>query len=200
MAQGISGPCPISTHQVFACHACILGMSLARYLVHGGVHTGTWAFLDNKVNDMSRSIILTYTNKRKAWITHAITSRPPPQQGHMRYRKNGLPQLRTCLHARSSMHLLPKPSFWRQLTYLYTVRCRFFISSYLGKTGAHRSDTRFAPILEPDLAGLPPALVLSEEFDVLRDEDADYAQRLAAAGVPTVYRCYEGETLPLQSY
>lgn len=75
---------------------------------------------------------------------------------------------------------------------------RFFLSSYLGKTGAHRSDTRFAPILEPDLAGLPPALVVSAEFDVLRDEDADYAQRLAVAGVPTVYRCYEGETLPLQ--
>ncbi len=145
---------------------------------------------------MSRSIISICTKKRKAWITHAIT----PHQGHMRYHISSLPQVRTCLHARSSMHLLPKPSLWRQLTYFHTMRHRFFISSYLGKTGAHRNDTRFAPILEPDLAGLPPALVLSAEFDVLRDEDADYAQRLAASGVPTVYRCYEGETLPLQSH
>ena len=51
-----------------------------------------------------------------------------------------------------------------------------------------RSDPRASPILAPDLAGLPPAHVVSAGFDPLRDEAEDYAVRLRAAGVPTTLR------------
>lgn len=56
-----------------------------------------------------------------------------------------------------------------------------------------KNDLRYAPVLNDDLKDLPPALIITAEFDPCRDEGKLYADKLRAAGVPAEYSCYEGQ-------
>lgn len=52
------------------------------------------------------------------------------------------------------------------------------------KDEGERNSPEASPIRTESLAGLPPALILIDEFDPLRDEGRAYVERLEAAGVP----------------
>ena len=49
-----------------------------------------------------------------------------------------------------------------------------------------------APLLAPDLHGLPPALIITASCDPLRDGGEAYGQRLLEQGIPAVVSRYEG--------
>ena len=72
---------------------------------------------------------------------------------------------------------------------LSTASMERFWESYL--QGADGTQPDASP-LRAELAGLPPALVLTVPADVLRDEGEAYARALAQAGVPVTVLRYDG--------
>jgi acetyl esterase len=75
--------------------------------------------------------------------------------------------------------------------FLEATGMRWFWDHYLGPDGdgAHH---HASPIRAGDHSGLPPAVVITAEFDPLRDEGEAYAEALQVAGVPVTMRRYDG--------
>lgn len=67
----------------------------------------------------------------------------------------------------------------------------YALNAYVPKS-EDRTNPEFAPILAKDLSGLPPAYVITCEFDPLLDQGIAYEKRLKKEGVPTQYKMMEG--------
>jgi acetyl esterase len=74
---------------------------------------------------------------------------------------------------------------------LWTEEVQWCWQQYLADNG-DGAEPYASPIRAASLAGLAPALVITPEFDPLRDEGEAYARALEAAGVPTQLECYHG--------
>jgi acetyl esterase len=108
-------------------------------------------------------------------------------------RKGGFPLAGQVLfYASTNGETLDTPSYkqFGSTTYgLPTADVRWFMQHYMPDPKGW-SDPAASPLLAKDLRGLPPALVVTAEYDVLRDEAEDYAQRMQSAGVPVkIMRC-----------
>jgi acetyl esterase len=74
--------------------------------------------------------------------------------------------------------------------YLTRARIEWFKDLYVPVE--ERADPRASPLLNEELAGQPPAHVVTAGFDPLRDEGRAYARALEAAGVFVTYENCEG--------
>jgi acetyl esterase len=65
------------------------------------------------------------------------------------------------------------------------------LSDYLPE-GADLADPRISPLRAINVAGLPPAIIHTAEYDPMRDEGSAYARKLLAAGVSVEHVCHDG--------
>jgi acetyl esterase len=72
---------------------------------------------------------------------------------------------------------------------------RWFIGHYLQGDEEKKHDAMYSPLLSDDalLKKSPPTLVITAEFDPLRDEGEEFARRLAAVGVQTSTVRFNGQ-------
>jgi len=113
----------------------------------------------------------------------------------LRVRDEGGPRLsgQVLINPVTDSHASPLPSY-REFGLgcgLTSDTMDWFVEQYLAHPGDATHPHAF-PSWATDLRGLPPALVLTAEFDPLRDEGELYAARLRDAGVPTMLTRYDG--------
>lgn len=99
---------------------------------------------------------------------------------------NGLPADLRPQHMESSESYRQNASGYFQTKAL----CYFAVETYAPE---QYNDPEVSPILAADFSGLPPALIVTAEFDPMRDDGPLYAAKLSAAGVKVREKCFSGQ-------
>lgn len=110
-----------------------------------------------------------------------------------RDRQNPPITAQVLLYPAVDLNYLDRPStlhFGKGL-FLTKERMEWFIDQYVPDKSA-RSNPLVSPLLASDHQHLPPTLVITAEFDPLRDEGEDYAAALKQAGVDTQHQRFDG--------
>ena len=109
-----------------------------------------------------------------------LKGEPPPAMLLLYYPAVGLP------HADRSFELFGK-GFGLDASFFDYLLAQVFPGKRLG---VDQPDDLMAPLQARSLEGLPPAIVATAGFDILRDSGRAFAERLRAQGVPVIYRNY----------
>ncbi len=67
----------------------------------------------------------------------------------------------------------------------------YYADQYL-RNREQAADQYISPLLTQNLKNLPPAHIITAEFDILRDDGEKYAKRLSEAGNAVTYKQYKG--------
>lgn len=78
--------------------------------------------------------------------------------------------------------------------YLLTRSDMIWFKSHYLRNEEDTFDPHASPLLASDHAGLPPTLVVTAEYDPLRDEGEAYGRRLRIPAFPPRVRRYDGMT------
>lgn len=113
----------------------------------------------------------------------------------LRIRDEGGPLLcgQLLLYPVTDYHTPATPSYLTYANgYLLTRDTMIWFWDHYLKDASEASSPLASPLRAVDLSGLPPARVITAEFDPLRDEGERYAKRLQEAGVSTELVRYNG--------
>lgn len=110
-----------------------------------------------------------------------------------RDRNGPKPRAQVLLYPAVDLSRLDRPSGndFASGFFLTRERMNWFIDLYVPDKAA-RSTAKVSPLLASNHQNLPPAIVVTAQFDPLRDEGEEYAEALRKAGVPAQVRRYDG--------
>lgn len=109
----------------------------------------------------------------------------------LREAQQPLPAFQLLIYPATDMRMVAPSHQANGEGYLLTRDTMTYFRAHYIPDATQWSDWRASPLLASDLAGLPPALVLTAGFDPLRDEGRQYADALSAAGGKAQYVCFE---------